>query len=107
MEEIQRLWEEFQNIEFPRGHFTSEDGLIELPIDLAEHDTFASGCIDTFIHNKGCLDQHRIKTLEICIHKLEVMKNAFGEENAAEKAYVTQLLTLSKMVLEAMPQFYN
>lgn len=100
MEEIPRLWLEFSNQPFPRG-YVGKDELDDLSIDLAEVSSFAAGCIDTFIHNKGNLDEWRVSVLKECVRDLTVLKNLFGEDNLEYKSYSIQLLVLSEKVLEA------
>ncbi len=46
MEEIKRLWSEYESTPFPRNYI-GEGELAELNIDLVVLDTFAGGAIDT------------------------------------------------------------
>jgi hypothetical protein len=60
-------------------------------------DSFAAGCIDTFIFRKGRLDERHISVLEKCKGDLEVVVNAM-DGNA--HTYFNNLLLLSKRVLQ-------
>jgi hypothetical protein len=94
------LWAEFMAQPFPRGYIGKGE-LAELDIDLAELDTFAAGCIDTFIANRGKLDTERIVVLKRCIEKLKTLSELFDENNPKQKAYANQLLVLSEKVIAA------
>jgi len=100
MEEIKKLWAEFLAQPFPRG-YVGEGDLAELDVDLAEADTFAAGCIDTFIAKRGNLDAERIVVLKRCIEKLKTLSELFDEKNPKQKAYTIQLLALSEKVIAA------
>jgi hypothetical protein len=87
MEEIKRHWAEFLAQPFPRG-YVGEGELAESDVDLAELDTFAAGCIDTFIAKRGKLDAERVIVLERCIEKLKILSELFDENNPKQKAYI-------------------
>lgn len=95
MEEIKLLWNAFMKIKFPRGEDAGD-----LHVDLAEADTFASGCISTFIA-KGKLDEHGIRTLKKCVGKLLTLHAQFNVNQLEHKQYAFRLLFLSEKVLAA------
>jgi len=67
MTEIERLWNDYMAMGFPKGAAVEEiDG-----IDLVETDTFAAGCISAFLGNKGTLDTDRVNVLRKCVSDLE------------------------------------
>ena len=71
MEEIKELWKEFQSNPFPRDLAGIEiDGVCLVSID-----TFAAGCISTFIENRGTLDNHRQAVLRECMSDLDKVKD--------------------------------
>ncbi|HEX9996371.1 MAG TPA: hypothetical protein VGB45_04445 [Abditibacterium sp.] len=95
MEEIEQLWNDFKNRPFPRGW--SERGFDIA--DLAEVDGASAGCISTFIHNKGTLDEPRKVGLQGCIQCLREMEKSVGDDDLRLKMYITELLILSRKVL--------
>jgi hypothetical protein len=60
-------------------------------------DTFAAGCIDTFVSRQGRLDEKRIKVLESCKTDLEVIVNSLDGE---ARIYFDKLLLLCRRVLQ-------
>jgi len=93
--EIQSMWDAWKTQRFP-AEYSGKD--IE-GICVTSLDSFAAGCIDTFIFRKGHLDQRRISILERCKDDLEVVVKAL-DGNA--KAYFNSLLLLSKRVLQLL-----
>jgi hypothetical protein len=60
-------------------------------------DTYAAGCIHTFISRKGHLDDWRVSVLEKCRMELEtVVPNLDGEA----RTYFKNLLLISERVLQ-------
>ena len=95
MKDIEKSWNEFRAKPFPEGYA----GIEVEGIELASLDTFAAGCIDTFIHNNGHLDQQRISILKDCSKDLDiVVKHLEGEA----KNYFGHLQSLSQQVLRAV-----
>jgi hypothetical protein len=96
MNEIKRLWVEFDARPFPPELTGAEeiDG-----INLASLDTFAAGCIDTFLERKACLDAQRTLVLEQCVRELAIIeRNVTGDA----KAYFVELRILSEKVLRSL-----
>lgn len=92
MDEIKKLWNEFQKLPFPSGLAGEE---IEGE-DVVSLDTFAAGCISTFIGNKGLLDSERLKILRKCIVDIEkILPHIKGEG----KEYFKMLHQLSARVV--------
>ena len=90
--EIEIMWNEWKDIPFP-SDYAGED--VE-GICLVSLDTFAAGCIDTFVSRKGSLDAQRISTLKKCEKELEIISNKL-EGNA--KLYFEQLLLMTQKIL--------
>ena len=93
MNEIKRLWVEFATRPFPPELTGSEeiDG-----INLVSLDTFAAGCIDTFLERKVCLDAQRTLALEQCVRELAIIERKLTGD---AKAYFVELRILSEKVL--------
>ena len=95
LEEIRVMWEEWKAIPFPTIHAGDEVG----GVCVTTLDTFAAGCIDTFISRKGRLDKRRAAVLEECKQDLEiVVKNFDGEA----QAYFRKLLLICDKALAMM-----
>jgi len=93
--EIKVMWDEWKAIPFP----TDYSGKDVEGICITSLDSYAAGCIDTFISRKGSLDSRRISVLENCKKDLEiVVKSLDGEA----RAYFERLLKLSKVVLASV-----
>ncbi|MDQ3652621.1 MAG: hypothetical protein M3458_20565 [Acidobacteriota bacterium] len=69
MNDIEKIWRDFEAKPFPEGYAGVE---IE-GIELASLDTFAAGCIDTFVRNEGRLDAGRISILKECAAELAIV----------------------------------
>ncbi|HEY9402309.1 MAG TPA: hypothetical protein VIQ24_06425 [Pyrinomonadaceae bacterium] len=95
MSDIKKMWGDFQARPFPEDCAgASIEG-----VDLTSLDTFAAGCIDTFVERKGRLDSRRISILRKCSKELEVVvKNLNGEA----RSYFEQLQSLSEKVLQSV-----
>ena len=94
-QKIESDWNEFRRTPFPENG-DAFPGANDR--DLAEIDTFAAGCISTFIHTSGQLDQQRYDCLKTCLAELD---NGIQDIDAGKlKTYVEQLQFISKSVLE-------
>ena len=92
---IQKIWREFASRPFPEGCA----GIEVQGIELASLDTFAAGCIDTFVSNNGCLDRERISILKQCAAEIEVVVPTLQGE---AMDYFEQLQLLSQEVLRVV-----
>jgi len=93
LSEIRVMWENWKTIPFPAGYAGKEVA----GICVTSVDTFAAGCIDTFIASKGRLDAGRISILKQCKNDLEVVLDSLEGD---AKTYFNHLLLLSKSVLQ-------
>jgi hypothetical protein len=93
VDEIRLQWNEWKRIPFPSEY----GGKDVAGICVTSLDTFAAGCIDTFVSRNGRLDNQRISVLEKCKNDLEVVVNSL-DGNA--HTYFNDLLLLSKRVLQ-------
>ena len=91
--EIQSMWDAWKTQRFPADY----SGKDVAGICVTSLDSFAAGCIDTFIFRKGYLDERRISILEKCKDDLEVVVNVL---DGSAKTYFNNLLLLSKRVLQ-------
>jgi hypothetical protein len=91
--EIRTMWDEWQAIPFPAEY----GGKDVVGICVTSLDTFAAGCIDTFICRKGHLDKRRISVLEGCKNDLEVVVPSLDGD---ARTYFNNLLLLSRRVLQ-------
>jgi len=92
LEEICNMRNEWKEIPFPKGYA----GKQVAGICITTLDTFAAGCIDTFISRKGRLDKRRLSVLEECKKNLEiVVKNIDGKA----QTYFRKLLQICERVL--------
>ena len=94
-QEIERLWREHCAATFPEGLAGQE----VLGVEVAQVDTFAAGCIDTFIACRGNLDLRRTAILGLCYRDLAVA--VLGLQGEAQ-AYVGRLKSLVRLVLESV-----
>ena len=97
-ENIERLWREFLEHRFPRS-----SGTKDMTVDLALVDGTVAGCVFVFVQN-GTPNQERIETLRNCLGALLDLRARCTRQDAAQKAYIAQLLALSKRVLEFTKQ---
>lgn len=88
MDEIIAQWNSFQELPFPKGIAGEE---IEGE-DLASLDTFAAGCISSFIGNKGQLGIEKRNILSACIKGLKKVIPSLSDE---ARKYFHELLLLS------------
>lgn len=95
LQKIESLWNQFLSVPFPEDgvSFTFPNGR-----DFVELDTFAAGCITTFIGNAGNLDRQRHEVLKGCLKELSMETQIL--EDGSLKTRIDQLRDLSKMVLE-------
>lgn len=90
--EIKTMWNEWKNIPFPSNCAGEEvEGICFVSLD-----TFAAGCIDTFISRKGSLDAQRISTLKKGEKELEIISNKL---EGKAKLYFERLLLITQKVL--------
>ena len=94
-QEIERLWRKHCAATFPEGLAGQE----VFGVEVAQVDTFAAGCIDTFIACRGNLDHWRTAILGLCYRDLGVA--VVGLQGDAQ-AYVARLEKLVRLVLEAV-----
>ena len=95
LKEIQAMWDKWRAIPFPKDHAGEDVG----GICVTSLDTFAAGCIETFLSSRGRLDSHRISVLVQCSKELEiVVENLAG----AAQAYFKDLLLISERVLRVL-----
>lgn len=92
MNEIAKLWEEFQSRPFPDGIAGEEINGVE-PVEI---DTFTAGCVSTYVGNKGSLDIERINILKKCMSELEAI---LPELNSEGKEYFSILQKLGNLIL--------
>jgi hypothetical protein len=91
--EIKAMWDEWKTIPFPSDY----SGKDVAGICVTSLDTYAAGCIHTFISRKGHLDDWRVSVLEKCRMELEtVVPNLDGEA----RTYFKNLLLISERVLQ-------
>jgi hypothetical protein len=90
--EIKAMWNEWKSLPFP-ANYSGKD--VE-GICITSLDSYAAGCIDTFISRKGSLDAWRISVLEKCRDDLEIVLPKLDGE---ARTYFERLLKLSKKVL--------
>ena len=91
------MWDERKAIPFPSEY----GGKDVAGICVTSLDTFAAGCIDTFISNNGRLDGSRISVLEQCKSDLEGVVSCL---DGTAKNYLNDLLILVKRVLQLAGQ---
>jgi hypothetical protein len=95
MGDIEKMWGDFQSKPFPEGCA----GVSIKGVELTSLDTFAAGCIDTFVERRGRLDSRRVYILRQCSKELEiVVKNLDGEA----RSYFERLQSLSEKVLQSV-----
>jgi hypothetical protein len=97
VKEIRATWVEWKTSPFPADYA----GKDVADICVTSLDSYAAGCIDTFIARNGRLDGRRIAVLEECRKELEVVvKNLSGEA----RTYFNNLLLISERVLQLVGQ---
>ncbi len=92
---IQKIWQDFHSRPFPDGCAGVEIQGIEL--DALE--TYAAGCIDTFVNDNGRLDAERISILRQCADELEVVVLTLDGD---ARDYFEELGLLSQEVLRVV-----
>ena len=98
LEEIKILWREFLEHRFPHNSRT-----VDMTVDLALVDGTVAGCVFVFVES-GTLDEERIEILRNCIGGLLDLRARCTDQDAAQKAYIAQLLALARQVLEFTKQ---
>ena len=93
MDEIAQMWQRFETMPFPNGCGGKEVA----GVCLVGVDTFAGGCIMTFIDWRGRLDIERTKSLQHCADELEI---AVPLLDGQAKVYFDYLLQISRKVLQ-------
>ena len=94
MNSVEEARRDFAARPFPEGYA----GVEVEGIELASLDTFAAGCIDTYVRSNGRLDAGRLSILKRCAAELEaVVNNLDGEA----KEYFERLQLLSGEVLRS------
>jgi hypothetical protein len=92
MQEFDDSWKAFYGRKFPTGCAGKEIHGIE----LAMLDSTAAGCIDTFVSNRGKLDNQRLDILRVCETELGiVVHNLTGDA----RDYFRHLHLLTKEIL--------
>lgn len=94
LQKIESIWNELRSKPFPEGgydSFTDERDFVEL-------DTFAAGCISTFISSAGKLDQQRYDILKSCSEELSTGIRKL--DAGPLKTYAEQLELVSQLVLD-------
>ena len=92
---VQALWRQHYGAPFPKGLAGKEVS----GIDVTSLDSFATGCIDTFLHNGGKLDLGRTALLGLCYRDLSVALTKLAGER---RDYFARLETMARLVLEAV-----
>ena len=91
--EIKGMWDEWKTIPFPSAYAGQE--VAGICVTLL--DSYAAGCIHTFILNKGRLDDWRVSVLKNCKQELEVV--VLNLDGGA-RAYFKNLLMMAERVLQ-------
>ena len=91
MNDVQREWRAHVAAGFP----PAARGLEINGVDLVLLDTYAAGCIQSFVET-GALDAERVQALQGCVEELESAVPLLGADTAE---YFTRLLALSRTVL--------
>ena len=95
LSEIKASWTRFCQRPFPKDCMA-----IEIDTELLTTvDSFAAGCIDTFVASDGRLDPKRVSILSDCIEQLGTATNELQGE---AKSYFEELLLLSESVLQSV-----
>ena len=95
MEDLQLLWDAHEGATFPSAVAGEE---IEGE-DLVSLDTFAAGCIDSFLLKRGSLDEGRIDALAACFSGLTtVLPHLTGDA----KNYYTRLHEMCRITLVSL-----
>jgi hypothetical protein len=90
--EVKAMWDDWKAIPFP-SNYSGKDVENICVISL---DSYAAGCIDTFISRKGSLDAERLSILKKCEKDLEIVTNKLEGD---AKLYFEQLLQMAQKVL--------
>ena len=93
--EIETMWNEWKAIPFPSdcvGEKVEDICLVSL-------DTYAAGCIDTFVSRKGSLDAERISILRKCEKDLETVTSKLEGD---AKFYFERLSQMTQKILKTV-----
>jgi hypothetical protein len=93
--ELKVMWEEWQSIPFP-SDYSGKD--VE-GICVTSLDTYAAGCVHTFIFHRSSFDPWRLSVLEKCKGELEIVLKKL---DGGAKDYFGKLLELSEKVLSSV-----
>lgn len=90
--EIEEMWDEWKALPFPSEYAGKEVG----GVCVTSLDSYAAGCIETFVSRGGSLDAGRVSILEGCERELEaVVKSLDGDA----RRYFERLLRITEQVL--------
>jgi len=89
---IVNLWREHCAVPFPEGVAGQEIA----GICVASLDTFAAGCIQSFVDFGGNLDDDKVTVLDSCRRDLSIVVK---EMNGEAKEHIGRLEKLARMVL--------
>jgi hypothetical protein len=92
---VETLWRDHCAVPFPKGLAGEEIA----GICLVSLDTFAAGCIQTFLGYAGKLDDERLAVLDSCSRELAVV---VPQLNGEGKDYFSRLEKLMRLVLETV-----
>jgi hypothetical protein len=92
---IEALWKDYSSAAFPKGLAGQEIA----GICVTSLDTFAAGCISTFLSKKGKLDLSRTAVLGLCYRDLSLVVAGLDGER---REYFAGLEKVARMVLEAV-----
>jgi hypothetical protein len=99
MDEIEKQWNDFYSTPFPPLHGELEVAGISLPLI----DTYAAGCIDTFLGNAGKLDRRRLLILQECVDDLAIILPELDGEAWDYFAQLQKLVTAVMNHLSKQP----
>ncbi|MER6318985.1 hypothetical protein ABT237_35310 [Streptomyces sp. NPDC001581] len=89
---VSPLWEEHASAPFPRGLA----GADRAGFDLVMTDSDIDGCVHTWLHNGGHLDEWRYKMLHWRMSQLSVILTALGDNDCPE--YWERLFRMGELV---------
>jgi len=90
---IQRLWDDFLLAPYPEACAVRDIRWVEVIL----LDSYAAGCVSSFLHNEGFLDLQRTAVLGLCYGDLTVVLTELKGEG---RAYFARLEELVRLVLE-------
>jgi hypothetical protein len=98
IQKIESDWNEFRRKPFPESDTVLTEAEDSAFADFTLIDTFAAGCICTFIHSSGRLDKQHYDSLKTCVQDLSVVIKDL--KSGPFKARAEELQNLSKSVLD-------